>query len=44
MAKSVLLDTLSVAVRGAESDVAVATRNGAAAFGARNRRQTPSAP
>jgi 2-methylcitrate dehydratase PrpD len=31
MAKSVLLDTLSVAVRGAESDVAVATRNGAAA-------------
>jgi len=31
MAKSVLLDTLAVAVRGAESDVAVATRNGAAA-------------
>jgi 2-methylcitrate dehydratase PrpD len=31
MAKSVLLDTLSVAVRGAESDVAVATRKGAAA-------------
>src|SRR5438270_5712183 len=30
MAKSVLLDTLAVAVRGAESDVAVATRNGAA--------------
>ena len=32
MAKSVLLDTLSVAVRGAESEVAVVTRNGAAAI------------
>ena len=31
MAKSVLLDTLAVAVRGAESEVAVAARNGAAA-------------
>lgn len=31
MAKSVLLDTLSVAVRGAESDVTVATRDGAVA-------------
>jgi 2-methylcitrate dehydratase PrpD len=31
MAKSVLLDTLSVGVRGAESEAAVATRNGAAA-------------
>ena len=28
MAKSVLLDTLSVGVRGAESEVAVATRKG----------------
>src|SRR5882762_10553647 len=30
MAKSVLLDTLSVGVRGAESEVAVATRTGIA--------------
>jgi 2-methylcitrate dehydratase PrpD len=36
MAKSVLLDTLAVAVRGAESEAAIATRNGAAATLERN--------
>jgi len=42
MAKSVLLDTLAVAVRGAESEVAVATRKGAATGLLRSAYECPS--